>query len=171
MQIRRKSVETIDFSTEKFYNGYNDERRGKVGYLFVGLALLSGGIKAFCGKKISGKTPTIKNAILTNFIRMLFCIVFGFLFVVAVDGVSALKMDTMAILLALGGSLATCVFLVSWLLAMRKNAYMTVEAFVLASMLVPVLLKLALYGEKVGLFQWIGNLSLAFVRLQLNPPS
>ena len=133
-----------------------------MGYLFVGLALLSGGIKAFCGKKISGKTPTIKNAILTNFIRMLFCIVFGFLFVVAVDGVSALKMDTMAILLALGGSLATCVFLVSWLLAMRKNAYMTVEAFVLASMLVPVLLKLALYGEKVGLFQWIGLAILLF---------
>lgn len=133
-----------------------------MGYLFVALALLSGGIKAFCGKKISGKTPTIKNAILTNFIRMLFCIVFGFLFVLAVDGVSALKMDTMAILLALGGSLATCIFLVSWLLAMRKNAYMTVEAFVLASMLVPVLLKLALYGEKVGVFQWIGLAILLF---------
>lgn len=133
-----------------------------MGYLYVALALLSGGIKAFCGKKISGKTPTIKNAILTNFIRMLFCIAFGFLFVLVIDGVGALKMDKMAILLALGGSLATCVFLVSWLLAMRKNAYMTVEAFVLASMLVPVLLKLAFYGEQVGAFQWIGLAILLF---------
>ena len=133
-----------------------------MGYLFVVLALLSGGIKSFCGKKISGKTPTIKNAILTNFVRMLFCIVFGFLFVVAIDGVSALKMDSTAILLALGGSVATCLFLVSWLLAMRKNAYMTVEAFVLASMLVPVLLKLAIYDEKVGVFQWIGLAILLF---------
>ena len=132
-----------------------------MGYLYVALALLSGGIKAFCGKKISGKTPTVKNAILTNFIRMLFCIAFGFLFVLA-DGVSALKMDTRAILLALGGSVATCVFLVSWLLAMRKNAYMTVEAFVLASMLVPILLKLAFYGEQVGMFQWIGLAILLF---------
>lgn len=132
-----------------------------MGYLYVALALLSGGIKAFCGKKISGKTPTVKNAILTNFIRMLFCIAFGFLFVLA-DGVSALKMDTRAILLALGGSVATCVFLVSWLLAMRKNAYMTVEAFVLASMLVPILLKLAFYGEQVGVFQWIGLAILLF---------
>ena len=133
-----------------------------MGYLFVALALLSGGIKSFCGKKISGKTPTIKNAILTNFVRMLFCIIFGFLFVLVIDGVGALKMDGMAILLALGGSIATCVFLVSWLLAMRKNAYMTVEAFVLVSMLVPVLLKLLLYGEKVDLFQWIGLAILIF---------
>ena len=132
-----------------------------MGYLYVALALLSGGIKAFCGKRISGKTPTIKNAILTNFIRMLFCIAFGFLFVL-VDGVDALKMNKTAMLLALGGSVATCIFLVSWLLAMRKNAYMTVEAFVLASMLIPVLLKLAFYGEQVGVFQWIGLAILLF---------
>ena len=127
-----------------------------MGYLFVTLAICAGGIKSFCGKKISGKTPSLKNAILTNFVRMLFCILFGFLFVVLIDGVSALKMDEGAIWLALGGSVATCVFLVSWLLAMRKNAYMTVEAFVLSSMLVPVLLKLIFYGEQVGVFQWIG---------------
>ena len=79
----RKVVETIDFLPEKFYNVYSRKWREKMGYLYVALALLSGGIKAFCGKKISGKTPTIKNAILTNFIRMLFCIAFGFLFVLA----------------------------------------------------------------------------------------
>lgn len=133
-----------------------------MGYLFAALALGAGSIKAFCGKKISGKTPTLKNAILTNFVRMLFCIAFGFILLWIVDGVSALKMDGKVILLALGGSLATCVFLVSWLLAMRKNAYMTVEAFVLASMLVPVLLKLFFYGEGVGVFQWIGLSILLF---------
>jgi hypothetical protein len=47
-----------------------------MGYLFLSLAVCAGGIKAFCGKKISGKTPSLKNAILTNFVRMLFCIVF-----------------------------------------------------------------------------------------------
>ena len=129
-----------------------------MGYLFLSLALLSGGIKSFCGKKISGKTPTVKNAILTNFVRMLFCIAFGFFFVLVADGVSALKMDRKVILLALGGSAATCVFLVSWLLAMRKNAYMTVEAFVLASMLVPILLN----REDVSLFQGIGLAILLF---------
>lgn len=133
-----------------------------MGYLFAALAIASGGIKAFCGKKISGKTPTLKNAVLTNFVRMLFCIAFGFLLLIIVDGVSALKMDWKVILLALGGSVATCIFLVSWLLAMRKNAYMTVEAFVLASMLVPVLLKLFFYGEGVGIFQWIGLAILLF---------
>ena len=133
-----------------------------MGYLFAALAVCSSGIKAFCGKKISGKTPTLKNAVLTNFVRMLFCVGFGFILLVIVDGVAALKMDGEAILLALGGSVATCVFLVSWLLAMRKNAYMTVEAFVLASMLVPVLLKLFFYGEGVGVFQWIGLAILLF---------
>ena len=133
-----------------------------MGYLFLTLALSAGGVKAFCGKKISGKTPTLKNAILTNFVRMLFCIVFGFLFVVILDGASALSMDKNAIWLAFGGGLATCVFLVSWLLAMRKNAYMTVEAFVLSSMLIPVLLKLIFYGETVGVYQWIGLSILLF---------
>ena len=151
--------------TSSFYpieNGWNERGRFLSCCWQVGKRPWFYGIKAFCGKRISGKTPTIKNAILTNFVRMLFCIVFGFLFVLVIDGVGALKMDGMAILLALGGSVATCVFLVSWLLAMRKNAYMTVEAFVLVSMLVPVLLKLLLYGEKVDLFQWIGLAILIF---------
>lgn len=133
-----------------------------MGYLFLTLAVCAGGIKAFCGKKISGKTPSLKNAILTNFVRMLFCIVFGFLFVLIVDDVSALKMDKKAILLAFGGSFATCVFLVSWLLAMRKNAYMTVEAFVLASMLIPVVMEWIIYGRGVENSQWIGLAILLF---------
>lgn len=127
-----------------------------MGYLFIALAVLSGGIKAYCGKRISGKTPTVKNAVLTNLARMLFCIAFGFIFVVALDGFAAFQMDGKALLLALGGGVATCVFLVSWLLAMRGSAYMTVEAFVLSSMLVPITLNAALYGTTVKASQLIG---------------
>jgi drug/metabolite transporter (DMT)-like permease len=127
-----------------------------MGYLFVALAILSGGIKAFCGKKISGQTPTVKNAVLTNFVRMLFCVVFGFFFVLLIDGFSAFKMDGKVFLLALGGSVATCLFLVSWLLAMRRSAYMTVEAFVLSSMFVPIVCNLLCYGNAIKLSQIIG---------------
>ncbi len=127
-----------------------------MGYLFVALAIFSGGIKAFCGKKISGKTPTVKNAVLTNFVRMLFCIVFGFFFVLIIDGFSAFQVNASVLLLALGGSAATCLFLVSWLLAMRRSAYMTVEAFVLSSMLVPIIFNLLCYGNAISLSQIIG---------------
>ena len=52
-----------------------------MGYLFLFLSVLSGSVKGFFGKKISDMTADFKSAVLSNLIRMLFCIPIGFLFV------------------------------------------------------------------------------------------
>ena len=49
-----------------------------MGYLFLSFALICGAVKGFCGKKISGYAENIKSAVFLNLIRMLLCIVFGF---------------------------------------------------------------------------------------------
>lgn len=39
-------------------------------YLFLSLSVLAGLIKGFCGKKVSGRVDSYKDAMLTNLLRM-----------------------------------------------------------------------------------------------------
>ena len=49
-----------------------------MGYIFVAIALLSGAIKGYCGKKTSGSVSEYRDAMLVNTVRMIFCILIGF---------------------------------------------------------------------------------------------
>ena len=49
-----------------------------MGYLFLSLALAAGLTKGFCGKKMGNVAANISSAALLNGVRMLFCILFGF---------------------------------------------------------------------------------------------
>lgn len=50
-----------------------------MGYLFLALALLAGSTKGYCGKKTSGFVREYKDAMFTNFVRMVLCILISFL--------------------------------------------------------------------------------------------
>ncbi|MBR2646626.1 MAG: EamA family transporter [Clostridia bacterium] len=127
-----------------------------MGYFFLCLSIASGAVKGFLGKKVSNRTSGLKDAIFTNFIRMLFCIPIGFLFVCFDGGAAALLVNKKVLLLAALGGAATSAFLVTWLLAVQKNAFTSVDAFVSMSMLVPILLSGIFYHEKITLSQIIG---------------
>lgn len=127
-----------------------------MGYLFLSLSVLSGSIKGFFAKKISDKTAGLKSAVLSNFIRMLFCIPIGFLFVLFDGGLSTLRVSKDVVWSILLSGAATSAFIVSWLLAVQKSAYASMDAFLSMGILVPISLSCLFYHEGVSLSQFVG---------------
>ena len=127
-----------------------------MGYIFLTASLFAGAIKGYCGERISGKTSNVQSALSVNFLRMLFCIAIGFLFVLFDGGAQGLRVNGEMLGIAVCGAVSTSAFLVSWLLAVRSSAYMSVEAFVAMGLLVPILMSLACYGESVRISQALG---------------
>jgi len=93
---------------------------------------------------------------LANLIRMLFCIVIGF-GVVFIGGDVGFMLPDMKILAitALSG-ITTSVFVISWLLSVRKGAYMMLDIFLMIGVLVTILLGRLFFGENIEINQWIG---------------
>lgn len=127
-----------------------------MGYLFLVISVFSGSVKGFFGKKVSNQTAGLKSAALANFIRMLFCIPIGFMFVLFDGGVSSLLVEKEVLLVALFAGVSTSVFIASWLLAIQKSAYTAMDAFLSMGILVPIVLSAIFYKEKVMLSQIIG---------------
>ena len=127
-----------------------------MGYLFLSVSVLSGSIKGFVAKKVSDKTSGLKSAVFTNFIRMLFCIPIGLLFVLVDGGIGNLAVDKKVLAIAALSGITTSVFIVSWLLAVQKSAYTAVDTFVAMGLLVPILLSFAFYKESISCSQIIG---------------
>lgn len=127
-----------------------------MGYLFLLIALLAGVTKGYCGKKTSGSVQAPADAMLFNFVRMLFCVIISFFLILLQEGLGALRVESGAFLIMAGSGIATAVFVVSWILAVRKSAYMMLDVVLLLGVLIPMLLCSGLFGESIFLNQWAG---------------
>ena len=136
-----------------------------MGYLFLFLSVFSGAVKGFFAKKISNKTSGLKSAVLSNLIRMLFCILIGFIFV-AIDGVSFLAVPSTVLWVSIFCGITTSVFIITWLLAVRTSAYTSMDAFLSMGVLIPILLSNFIYHEQIAVSQIIG-LALLFLAVIL----
>lgn len=127
-----------------------------MGYLFLSIALLTGAIKGYCGKKTSSAVTGVSGALLANFLRMLLCIVIGFAIICFQKDVSSLKVSpgVLGISLLSGASLSA--FVVTWLLSVRKGAYMMVDVFLMLGTVIPMSVSALLFQEKIELNQIIG---------------
>ena len=110
-----------------------------MGYLFLLIALLAGVTKGYCGKKTSGYTNNFSDAILANTIRMLLCMVIGFIIILAGEGFSSLKPDLDMLLISLLSGISTAVFVVSWLISVKISAYMLLDIFLMLGVLIPLI--------------------------------
>ena len=127
-----------------------------MGYVFLSLALAAGITKGYCGKKTSFAINTRSDSMIMNVLRMLLCIVIGFLLIVAQNDLSLLVPDgSMLWVTALSG-VASAAFVVSWLLSVRSGAYMMVEVFLLVGVVVPIALCRVFFDEKIGIWQMVG---------------
>ena len=133
-----------------------------MGYLFLIISVISGATKGFFAKKVSDRTNGLKSAVISNLIRMVFCIPIGLLFILAEGNGINLLISYNDLLISAFGGVVTSIFIVSWLLAVRKTAYTTIDAFLSMGMFVPILLSLILYKENISLSQIIGLLLLIF---------
>jgi len=128
-----------------------------MGYLFIFLALLMGATKGYCGKKTSGVISTLPATMMFNSVRMLICIPIGLLFVLVYTGtLTSLKVSGMDLVISALSGIATSAFVVSWILAVRKGAYMMVDVFLTLGVIVPVALCAVFFGEAVKWNQILG---------------
>jgi len=127
-----------------------------MGYLFLALALFAGTTKGYCGKKTSGYLSGLRDSLFASSLRMLLCILTG-LAAVFLDGSAAQLYPTGKLLLicALSG-ISTAVFVVSWLLAVKKSAYMLVDIFLMLGVLIPILGGSLFFREQVPPVKWLG---------------
>ncbi len=132
-----------------------------MGYLFLGLVLLVGAVKGYCGKKTSYAIVTSSDSMIMNVLRMTASIVTGFLLLAAQRDLGALKPDGILLAGSLLSGLATAAFVVSWLLSVRSGAFMMVEVFLLAGVIVPIVLCRIFFAEAIGIWQVIGIVLLA----------
>lgn len=133
-----------------------------MGYLYLSIALFSGSIKGFCGKKTSSFTSTFYHSVLANLIRMTLCILIGFAVVCSKGHFKFMFLDTSVILVSALSGFSTAIFVVSWLVSVRQNAYMLMDVFLMLGVLLPLTLGKLLFNEAVRPTQWLGLVILFF---------
>lgn len=132
-----------------------------MGYLFLGAALFAGATKGFCGKKMGNFAANTQSAVFLNFVRMLLCILFGIpLMLITEKGIAFDFSAPMLLISALSG-VSTAAFVVLWLLAVRKSAYMMLDVFLTLGALLPMLMGY-FFGERILAWQWVGFAILLF---------
>jgi len=127
-----------------------------MGYLFLSVALFCGAVKGFCGKKMSSYATTLKSAVLINLVRMTLCIILSLLSVFLSGNFAKLSASPELLLISALSGLGTSAFIVTWLLSVRKSAYMMLDVFLMLGTLVPSISGLFLYGEPIGIKRWGG---------------
>lgn len=138
-----------------------------MGYLFLSLVLICGAAKGFCGKKVSGYAENVRSAVLLNLIRMLLCVVFSFAVILLGADIGYLSLDIGIILISALSGISTAFYVVSWLLAVRKSAYMLLDVFLMLGTLVPIVTGRLIYSEPIGIRQSVGFMLLLMAVLTM----
>lgn len=127
-----------------------------MGYLFLALALAAGVTKGYCGKRTSGYVNETKDAMLANTVRMAFCIVIGFAMIAIQGDIGLLKVSPLMLGIAALSGITTSIFVVSWLISVKKGAYMMLDVFLMLGVVVPLVGSNLMFGETIKATQWVG---------------
>lgn len=127
-----------------------------MGYLFLFVALFAGATKGYCGKKTSGYTNNFSDAIFANIIRMILCVAIGLVIILTSEDISALKPSIEMILISALSGIFTAIFVVSWLISVKKSAYMMLDIFLMFGVLIPLIASNIFFNEVIKPSQWLG---------------
>ena len=127
-----------------------------MGYLFLAVALAAGITKGYCGKKTSFAIITNSDSMIMNVLRMMLCVIIGFVLMLAQNQLSSLAQSGQALLIAALSGVSSAIFVVSWLLSVRIGAYMMVEVFLLLGVTVPIVLCRIFFAEEIAPWQIAG---------------
>lgn len=126
-----------------------------MGTLFLLISAVLDGIKGCLSKPVSRHTATLSDSLLINASRTVLCAVFGFVFCLITLGRMPDGRGGTAVIALLSGA-STALFMVSWLMAMRTGAFMTLTVLGTASCIVPILLSALFFGEALSLRHLLG---------------
>lgn len=131
-----------------------------MGYLFLLIALFAGVTKGYCGKKTSGYTTGFRDAISANSIRMLLCTAIGFVLILITEGLGVLIQTRDVLLISALSGVSTAIFVVTWLISVKKSAYMMLDIFLMLGVLIPIIASNLFFHEPIKLTQWLGMIVL-----------
>ena len=120
-----------------------------MGYLFLAFANLAGTVKGYCGKRVSDSVKKTSDAMLANFLRMIICSLIGFAVVVIIDSFSNLAIGAAGLFISLLSGVSSAVFVISWLFAVSRGAYMLVDVFLTVGLVIPITLCSIFFGEEI----------------------
>ncbi len=127
-----------------------------MGYLFLSISLLAGAAKGYCGKKMGNFAENIQSAVLLNLFRMSLCVVFGGLLVLGCNHISYITLNTKVLIISALSGISTSLFVVTWLISVRKSAYMMLDVFLMLGTLIPMMAGYIFFRENISSNQWIG---------------
>lgn len=134
-------------------------------YLWLSLALLAGALKGYCGKKTSAHLLGASHAMRATALRMVLCIVVGAFVLLLDGGLPSIVPSGKELLIYAVSGVSTAVFVVSWLIAVQKSAYMMLDVALMLGVSIPITLGFVFFEEKVSLTQWLGLLILVLATL------
>lgn len=127
-----------------------------MGYLLLAISQFFGSTKSYCGKRASGLLQGYTGSIAGNLLRVSVCIVIGFILVLTGGQLAGLRLSLPAFGVCVLSGLSTAVFLILWLVCVRKSAYAMMDVFCASGMLVPLILCNLFYKEPITPLQWVG---------------
>ena len=132
----------------------------QMGYIFLVIALFSGVTKGYCGKKTSQHTSSFRLSVFANVIRTLLCTAIGFAVTLLEGSIYFITPSVNLLLITALSGISTAIFVVSWLISVRKSAYMLMDIFLMVGVLVPLVLSMLFFNETIRPSQWVGILIL-----------
>lgn len=127
-----------------------------VAYLFVMISLVCLAVKGYCGKKVGCWMRDSGDAVLFNLLRMAICAVIGIGLTLVAGESGFLSVDGGMLGICLFAGAANATFLVFWLLAIQKNAMVTVDVCLTIGSILPAILCAILFGEAISPIKLIG---------------
>jgi drug/metabolite transporter (DMT)-like permease len=125
-------------------------------YLLSAVALLCLTIKGYCGKKTGTYVNNAGDSVLFNLVRMILCVLIGLAVVFFECSLSSLAVDSSMIAICLFAGISNAAFLVGWLLAIQKNAMVTVDVALTVGSIIPSVLCALLFDDSISLTKMIG---------------
>ena len=125
-----------------------------MGYLFAVISVILGNAKGYCGKKSSGYLKNDGDAVLINVVRMIICSLIGFGIILFSHTSLAATVKELPIFLMSGVSSA--LFVVFWLICVKKDAYLMLDIFLLMGTVIPITVSAVMFGEIIKFTQIAG---------------
>ena len=125
-------------------------------YLIVLLALIFLTVKGFCGKKTSTCVQQIGDAFRFNILRMLLCMLIGIVVVFLEGAQASLRIEGKMIAICLLAGICNAMFLIGWILAIRKNSMVTMDVALTLGAILPAVLCAILFHEPISFPKLVG---------------
>lgn len=120
-----------------------------MGYLFIFIALISGTLKGYCGKKISNFITTEKQSIFINSVRMMFCLLISFVILLPEIISGSFMLDVEAIAYGTMAGITLSAFLVTWLLAVKHGAFMLISVTQMFGVVITLACSFVVFGDPI----------------------